>query len=314
MRLLDDTAIFAAVVKQGGFSHAAKHLGLSNGLVSRRIAQLEAQLGVALIKRTTRQLHLTPEGELFWQHAKRIQQELDSALSLIQSLAEKPKGLIRVSAPIYFGRRYLMPIINKFLENFCDIKIDLILANERLDPLKEDLDLIIRGIGYLDPGLLVDSTLKSKLLLQQKIGLYASPEYLAKYGEPQTLEALTSHRIISHLEKRQAQEITWTCHQKNKPLSINVKPQLNCNDMEVGVESCLAGRGIGRFPEMVLGQASDARPLRQILTQYDWGEFHLYAIYPDQQSLPKRTRLFLDCISACTKHLTDNICQKKENG
>src|SRR5690349_21300639 len=104
MSILDDTAIFAAIVQQGGFSRAAKHLGLSNGLISRRIAQLEARLGVSLLKRTTRQLHLTPEGELFWQHAQRIQQELDSALCLIQSYAEKPKGDIRLSAPPFFGK------------------------------------------------------------------------------------------------------------------------------------------------------------------------------------------------------------------
>src|SRR5690606_7359530 len=83
--------IFVAVVQQGGFSHAARHLGLSNGLISRRIAQLESDLGVTLIKRTIRELHLTPEGELFWQHAQRIQQELDSAVSLIQSSAKNLK-------------------------------------------------------------------------------------------------------------------------------------------------------------------------------------------------------------------------------
>src|SRR5579871_4533386 len=117
MGVLDDTAIFSAVVQQGGFSHAAKHLGLSNGLVSRRIAQLESQLGVTLLKRTTRQLQLTPEGELFWQHAQRIQQEMDAALCLIKSLTDKPKGDIRISAPPYFGKHYIMPILNKFMSN-----------------------------------------------------------------------------------------------------------------------------------------------------------------------------------------------------
>src|SRR3990167_3414156 len=101
MGILDDTAIFMAIIQQGGFSHAAKHLGLSNGLISRRIAQLEATLGVSLIKRTTRQHYLTPEGELFWQHAQRIQQEMAAAISLIQSSAKKPKGIIHLSAPLY---------------------------------------------------------------------------------------------------------------------------------------------------------------------------------------------------------------------
>src|SRR5438552_2068059 len=125
MSLLDDTAIFAAVIQQGGFSHAAKYLGLSNGLISRRIAHLEKELGVSLMTRTTRQLQLTPEGELLWEHAKRIQQEMDAALSVIQSFAEKPKGEIRVSAPISFGQRFMVPIFAKFMQLFPDIKLDL---------------------------------------------------------------------------------------------------------------------------------------------------------------------------------------------
>src|SRR3990167_2183108 len=128
MGILDDTAIFAAVIQQGGFSHAARHMGLSNGMISRRIAQLETDLGVTLLKRTTRQIQLTPEGEIFWQHAQRIQQEMDAAVGLIQSSAKKPKGLIRVSAPLYFGRHYLTPVLIKFLENFADININLMLS------------------------------------------------------------------------------------------------------------------------------------------------------------------------------------------
>ncbi len=126
MGILDDTAIFSAIIQHGGFSHAAKHLGLSNGLISRRIAHLEQDLGVTLLKRTTRQLQLTPEGELFWQHAQRIQQELESARSLIQSYADKPTGEIRISAPIYIGKTYLMPILSKFMAAFPDINVDVI--------------------------------------------------------------------------------------------------------------------------------------------------------------------------------------------
>src|SRR5688572_5413632 len=99
MNILNHTAIFVSVIQQGGFSHAAKYLGLSNGLISRRIALLEKELGVSLIKRTTRQIQLTPEGELFWQHAKRIQLELNEAISHIHSFANNPKGTVRISAP-----------------------------------------------------------------------------------------------------------------------------------------------------------------------------------------------------------------------
>lgn len=297
MGLLDDTAIFAAVIQKGGFSHAAKHLGLSNGLISRRIAQLEAELGVTLLKRTTRQLQLTPEGELFWSHAQRIQQELHCARSLIQSLAEKPTGEIRVTAPVFYGRNFLMPIITKFMTNFSDIHIDLVLTDERVDPIKENFDLLIRGSGMIEHATLKDSSMKMKLLMQQKVGLYASPEYLVRYGEPQTVEDLHKHKAIGFVDKSYPVPVGWRYTYKNQPGTIELHPVFNCNDTESRIAACLAGHGIGRFSELAV-KPEMQQQLRPILQQYDWGYFNLYAIYSQQQALPKRTRLLLDFIVA----------------
>jgi len=234
MGLLDDTSIFAAVIQQGGFSHAAKHLGLSNGLISRRIAHLESKLGVTLIKRTTRQLQLTPEGQLFWQHAQRIQQELDSAISLIHASAKKPKGTIRVSAPLYFGRQYLTPIILKFLNNFNDIKIELDLSNERHDLIKEQLDLVIRGAGFINEEALKISNLRMKRLIQDNIGLYASMTYLQKYGEPKTIAELSKHVLISYGSSLKFKEIEkWKYHYKNKEYEVGVTPHYRCTEQNL---------------------------------------------------------------------------------
>ncbi len=273
MGLLDDTAIFVAIIQQGGFSHAAKYLGLSNGLISRRISQLEKNLGVTLIKRTTRQFHLTPEGELFWQHAQRIQQELDSAVSLIQSSAKKPKGLIRVSAPPYFGRHYLTEMLVKFLNDFADIQIELILSNRQLDLIKEKLDLVIRGAGYLNDAKLHDSGMQSKLLIKEKIGLYAAPGYLYKHGEPVNSAELMSHNTINMDDAK-----------------------FKCDDIESALIACVQGAGIGRFTDLNVRGALQQRQLQRVLTQEDFGEYHLYAIYPQQKSLPQRTRLLLEFI------------------
>jgi len=256
MGILDDTIIFATVVKQGGFSHAAKYLGLSNGLVSRRIANLETELGVTLIKRTTRQLSLTPEGKVFWRHAQRIQQELECARSVIQSLAEKPKGHIRITAPLYFGRQYLTPILSKFQANFSDIKIDLMLTNQKLDPVKENLDLIIRSMGYMDNSSLEDSNMHMKLLIKQKVGLYACPEYLMRVGEPTAVEDLSNHDIIGHMDNMQfAETIPWVYTKNNRQEHINLKPKFTCNDVESSIMACIAGQGIGKFAELAAQQA-----------------------------------------------------------
>ncbi|ARB93078.1 LysR family transcriptional regulator [Legionella longbeachae] len=297
MGMLDDTALFVAVVQQGGFSHAARHLGLSSGLVSRRIAHLESKLGVTLLKRTTRQLHLTPEGKLFWQHSYRIQQELNEALSLIQSSAKKPKGLIRISAPSYFGRHYLTPLLSQFLDDFQDIKIDLVLDNQKLDLVKEQLDLVIRGAGYMDnETMLKDSSLQMRLITKEKICLYASTEYLLKHGEPKLIDELLNHRIISCMNLNHINQEKWNYTYDNKHGSVTFEPQFNCNDIDSALIACVNGCGIGKFTDFNAKIALQQGQLRPILTKYDFGFYHLYAIYPHQQALPRRTRLLLDFI------------------
>ena len=308
MGLLDDTAIFAAVVQQGGFSHAARHLGLSNGMISRRIASLEADLGVTLLKRTTRQIQLTPEGEVFWQHAQRIQQEMDAAVSLIQSSAKKPRGTIRVSAPLYFGRHYLTPLIMKFLASFADISIHLVLTNQQLDPVKDQFDLMIRGAGYVEGSDLQDSSMQMKLLLHEKIGLYASPEYLMHHSEPESAADLSSHVTLSYTDNRQLPDVEkWKYSENGKKTVVTLQPKFLCNDIESGLIACAAGYGIGRFTDLNAKSMLQNKQLRPVLRACDWGSYDLYAIYPQQKSLPKRTRLLLDFIIAHTQNLVEKI-------
>lgn len=297
MGILDDTAIFIAVVQNGGFSHAARGLGLSNGMISRRIAHLESALGVTLLKRTTRQFQLTPEGELFWQHAQRIQQELDTAINLIHLSANKPKGVIRISAPLYIGRNYLTPIIMNFLDNFKEIKIELDLSSQRRDPIKEQFDLIIRGAGFINKQVLDTSNLRMKLLLTDKIGLYASNAYLQKYGEPKTADELSRHVIMSYEGTRKSlgQE-KWRYSLKNKEGGIMLTPKFICNDIECNLTACISGYGIGKFTDLVVRSALKKQQLSPILQKYNWGQHKLYAIYSNQQKLPQRTRLLLDFI------------------
>ena len=307
MSLLDDTAIFAAIITEGGLNRAAKKLGFSNGLISRRLTQLEERLGVTLLKRTTRQLQLTPEGELYWQHAKRIQQELDCAVCLIQSLADKPTGNIRVSAATYFGRHFLAPMLSQFMKNVPGVSIDLIISDELLDPIKENIDLLIRGAGFFNAGM-KDSSLKSKLLVTGKIKLFASPAYLMKSGIPQNLDELLQHQMIgykgpSHTETTEV----WEYHYKNKTAQFEFSPFFSCNDMEGRLTMCLEGHGIAKLTEFVnLKVAENNQTLQIVLPEYDWGSLHIYAVYA-QQSLPKRTRLLLDYIVAQTQLLQKSV-------
>jgi LysR family transcriptional regulator, transcriptional activator for dmlA len=308
MGILDDTAIFSAIIQQGGFARAAKFLNLSNGMISRRIALLESKLGVSLIKRTTRQLILTPEGEIFWQHAQRIQQELDAAITSMQASSNKPKGTIHVSAPVYFGRHYLTPIITKFVNEFDGIKINLILSNHQVDPIKENIDLAIRGTGYLNQSPLKDSSLHMKLLFNEKIRIYASPAYLLKNGEPKDPTDLANHTIISYSNSnRLYDQEKWNYFYLNKKASIILNPKFNCNDIESSLYVCSSGYGIGRYTELNVKDLLRTKLLQPILKEYEWGDYQLFAVFSHQKALPKRSRLLLDFIYNYMKNFMNKI-------
>ena len=304
MTTINDAAIFAAVIQQGGFSHAAKHLGLSAGLVSRKITQLESVLGVSLMKRTTRRLELTAEGELFYTYAQRIQEDLETAINLIQASAKKPKGTIRISAPSYFGRHYLTPILMDFSNNFPDIKIELLLSNQKLDLIKEQLDLVIRGSGYLEDNALKDSNMKMKLLYREKIGLYANADYLLKQGEPKTPNDLAQSSIINYLEDASSKSQTaWSYWDHDDKKTTLITSKFSTNDIESGLNLCQFGYGIGKFTDLNVKNLFHNKKVVPILTNYSWGEYYLYILYSQQKSLPTRTRLLLDFIETQLKKL-----------
>ena len=234
----------------------------------------------------------------------RIQQELASALSLIHSSAKKPTGMIKVTAPPYFGRHYLTPIIMKFLSDFPDIKIDLMLSNDQIDPIKAQVDLVIRGAGFISEPKLQDSSMQMKLLLKEKIGLYASPTYLNKNKEPTDCKDLSMHTLIHYSNKNHLQATQkWSYLDNQLPSEMVFEPALNSNDIESCLHACVSGFGIGRFTELNIKTPLLQRQVHPILEQYDWGTYHLFAIYPQQQSLPERTRLLLDFIFAHTQIL-----------
>lgn len=202
-----------------------------------------------------------------------------------------------------------MPIIIKFMHNFSNIHVDVLLSDIYLDPMKENIDLLIRGAGYFEKEL-KDSSMKTKLLLKQKIRMFASVDYLGKFGEPRTAQELTHHSILGHLhEARHHEDEVWTYRDKGKSLSIKLKPKFHSNDVESRMAACLGGHGIGKFTDLVYisEQTQSQAPLKSILQQYDWGNFQLYAIYSQQHALPKRTRLLLDFISAHTQNIQDKL-------
>lgn len=298
MNLLEETYIFAAIIKEGGFNKAAKKLGLSNGLITRKIKQLEEKLGVSLLTRTTRKLKLTHEGSLYLKHAERIYQELAQGLILLSTATSKPKGHIRISSTTYYSRYFLTPIIEEFIKDFPDITIEIIASNEVIDPLEYNIDLLFRGRGFMSRAD-KDEHLRGRYLFEYTIGIYASQEYLAKYGEPQHPNDLINYKVIgySNLFISKGEE-NWNYEHKGKAYQTTVKPIFCSDDMESNLAMCKAGIGIGRFSSLAITPEIEGKGLRRILTDFNFGKYEMYALYPYQAGVPKRVRILLDYLLA----------------
>lgn len=300
MSVLDETSIFATIVQEGGFGKAAKKLGYSNGLISRKIKSLEERLGISLLNRTTRTFSLTKEGELYYKHAERMQRELEAGLSLIHSASDKPKGHIRITTAVHYTR-YLTPVVCEFMQEFPEITVEIIATNVILDPFQHHIDIMFRTRGWTATSPSDDANLKGRFLGDYIIGLYASPAYLAQYGEPRHPADLAHHRTFGYsrikLAEAQLGEL-WPYDREDEHAEILVHPHIRIDDVGSKIEACKAGLGIARFADISVVKEMEDKSLRKILNDYCWGKSKMYLLYPYQSGIPKRVRLLLDYIIA----------------
>ncbi len=292
----EDAEIFAAVVDQNGFSHAATHMGISSALVSRRIRALEKQLGVTLLTRSTRKFELTAEGVLLYKHAKKIMLDKQTTLEAIQTLSTQVAGLLKISAPMNFGRQYVASAICEFMKIYPDIEIDLRLSNKRVDMINEKFDLVIRGAGYLDHEYLTENNLIAKRLLSSSVILCASPDFIQRNREIVTTNDIQGMLGIDFnptaLDTPSA-SMAWEAKDKTKAVELNLQKQFSCNDMDTTIKMACEGNGIAKVAEINVKHEIKTRMLVQILSGIDLGEYNLFAVYP-QRTLPQRTRKLLE--------------------
>jgi DNA-binding transcriptional LysR family regulator len=185
--------VFARVVEFSSFAAAARQLEMSPAAASKHIQTLEERLGVRLLNRTTRRVSVTEVGREYYRHSRRILADIEAADQAASHLQAAPRGLLRVSAPVAFGSRYLAPAISNYLKAYPDVSVDLILDNRYVDLLEERMDLAIR-VGHL-----ADSALIARRLLSARVILCASPEYLARRGSrpwPSLVKAFCCNRVF----------------------------------------------------------------------------------------------------------------------
>ncbi|WP_444885071.1 LysR family transcriptional regulator [Microbulbifer sp. PSTR4-B] len=278
--------VFVTVAETGGFSPAAKLLGISKSAVSKRVSQLEEQLGVKLLHRTTRKLSLTEAGEHFFQHARIAYQAAQDAQDAVTQLQGEPQGRLRINAPMSFGRLHLAPLIPVFLKRYPKITIDLVMDDKVVDLIGEGFDIAIRG------GDLPDTSLIARKLAPLQSVLCASPAYLEEFGKPIELEQLTEHNCLMFTYSRDVKE--WNFIQDNHLHTIEVRGNYQVNNSEALREAILQGLGIGRLPTFVAGADIKSGLLVPLFEEYQMPAKTIYAVFPERQYMPAKVRAFID--------------------
>ena len=295
MQDMNDMLYFAEVVERGGFAAAGRHLGIPKSKLSRRVAELEARLGVRLLQRTTRKLSLTEVGEVYHRHCLAMRDAAEAAAEAVEQVQTEPRGTIRVACPVTLAHYTLGPIIGIFLARYPLVHIDMRVSNRVVDLVEEGIDVALRVRTTLDDS----GSLVIKNLGQTKTLLVASPAQLERQGMPATLQDLSRMDTMAMssvdgkaslvLQDREGVEHTWV-HQ----------PRYVADDFLTLKLATVQGVGICFLPDyMCRKELADGR-LVQVLP--DWapqqGVYH--AVYPSRRGMAPAVRRFLDFLGSCT--------------
>ena len=286
-----ELGFFSALAAGGSLSAAARELGVSTPAVSRRLAQMEARLGVALVNRTTRRMSLTPEGEIYLQHARRILGEIDDLEGLLGGSRSTPQGLLRVNATLGFGRSQVAPMISRFVRAHPQVEVQL-QVSVNPPPLTDDaFDVCIRF------GAPPDSRVIARRLAANRRLLCAAPSYLALRGTPRTPADLARHNCIGIRQGDEAYG-TWRLAggrgQSQRSDAVKTRGSLTTNDGGIAVLWALDGHGILMRAEWDIARYLHSGRLVQVLEQYHTPEADVYAVWPQRHQLSTRVRTFVD--------------------
>ncbi|TVP92206.1 MAG: LysR family transcriptional regulator [Pseudomonadaceae bacterium] len=279
---------FITVASEGSFTRAADRLEMSPQLVSKYVSQLESQLGVRLLNRTTRKVHLTEAGSHYAQRAQQVLADMDELDNLMGDLQQSAQGVLRISAPVSFGSRHLSALLSAFQQAHPGVTVDLQLNDRKVDIVEEGFDIALR-IGQLK-----SSSLIAKAIAPIRVVLCASPGYLAKHGVPTHPEQLQQHQYLhySYMEADPGMPLYAWLRGAHQPGAST----LICNNGDVLVNAAINGLGIALQPTFICGEALAAGDLQVVLPDYAPAPLGLYAVYAHRTLMASKVRCFIDFI------------------
>jgi len=292
---LSDLRLYSRIVAAGSLSETARRLNSSLPAISRRLSALEARLGVRLIERGSRRFAMTEEGALLYERSVVILADLDEAEAEVSLTVTAPRGRLRVGAPLEIGRRRIAPLIAEFTQQYPGISVELALSDARLDVVGDELDV---GIHVDLPS---DGNIIARKLLSSHHVVCASPDYIARHGQPAKPSDLLSHDCILFVRGRHVFD-RWQFAEGGKRFEVQVRGTLSTNNAEVMHEWALAGRGIARKALWDIEDDLETGRLIELLGSFCHPELNLYVTYATRSHLPPRIRVFIDFIAAAIGH------------
>jgi len=287
MDMFSDLAFFSLVIRHGSLAAAAQEIGLTPPSASKRLSNIEARLGVRLLNRTTRRISLTPEGEIYVSEGARVLAEMEALERRVAGAKALPRGQIKLSATLGFGRQFVAPALSKFARQFPDVEVQLRLTDKPVNLVEQGLDAVIRL------GEMPDAQLTARLLAPNRRILCAAPSYLQRAGVPLQPAALQRHACLFIRESDDTFG-TWHLRAGTRQESVKVRGPLSSNDGDCALTWALDGHGI------LMRSLWDAAPylrsgrLQAVLTEWTLPGADIYLVFPNSSNLSAKTRVFVD--------------------
>jgi DNA-binding transcriptional LysR family regulator len=282
---------FVLLNRLGSLSAAARALDITPPAATMRLASMEKRIGARLLNRSTRKISLTPEGEIYLQRATRLIDELRELDEIVSGNGHAPRGLLRVNAPLGFGRTVIAPFVSTFTARYPDVEVQLEVTDRPVDLIEKGFNLAVRF------GELPDNRINARRIMSNRRFLCASPAYLEKHGTPKKLEDLTKHRCIVHRQNDDAYGV-WRFLIDGRTEIVKVHGALSSNDGDIVQGWALDGQGIVIRSEWDVIKHLESGRLRRLLPEFTLPSADLYAYYPSRKNLPARVRTFINFLVA----------------
>ncbi|MBO6774152.1 MAG: LysR family transcriptional regulator [Marinibacterium sp.] len=283
MDRLTEMEAFATVVDQGGFTDAARKMGISKSAVSKHVSSLEARL----LNRTTRRVSPTEIGLAYYDRARRVLNDAGEADALVTSMQSAPSGLLRISVAIDFGVNHLSPVLSDFLAEFPDITVNMVLNNRYVELISEGFDMAIR-VGELE-----DSTLRARKLTETTKRMIASPNYFQQYGRPQKIDDLNDHKLL-HYSNQSSGNVWKLTAPSGEKRQVRTAGWLSVNDGQSLLNAASSGLGIAYLPSYLYADAMEQGLVEDAMPSLPNEVQGIYAVYPPGRFTQPKVRAFID--------------------